>query len=499
MIEAEGFAGGVQVAPTHPVLCAPAEIAASAAALLASTGASLSLVEVQGAYLSLQRASSAVEAARLHLVRMLVDHERPHPRKAAGTQTKGWLERTCRLGRGAASAEVAAARATEPELGVLRGLGAALAAGEVSRQHVDVATRLLPRVPQRVLEEEREAIDGHLTEQARAFSPSDTDTLAKHLRRALAGGPESLDGDDWPEPPAASFQRRQCSWHTDAFGMTQIRICLPQVDAAPVVALVDALSAPTRTPAGDPDDAPQPPDERTTTQRRADAVTEVVRRALRYRDGQDLEVGRLVVVATEAQLADEPGAGGATCTHDATPLSATALQRHACDAVIDRVVLDRRGAIVRMESVGRLANRTQRRALAARDGGCAFPGCSAPATWTEAHHVVFWSQEGATDLSNLVLLCSRHHTEIHLGHWTITMRDAVPWFVPPPWIDRERTPVQNSLHQRIAQTRVFAVDLGLSTPPVPRPPVPPPVAPPLAAPPPAARSDDPSEQAADAA
>ncbi|MBF5081501.1 HNH endonuclease [Quadrisphaera sp. INWT6] len=116
-----------------------------------------------------------------------------------------------------------------------------------------------------------------------------------------------------------------------------------------------------------------------------------------------------------------------------------------------------------MESVGRLANRAQRRALAARDGGCAFPGCGAPATWCEAHHVVFWSQGGATELSNLVLLCSRHRTEIHLGHWTITVRDAVPWFVPPPWVDRERTPVRNSLHQRITETRSFAADLRRPT------------------------------------
>ncbi|WP_194903983.1 HNH endonuclease signature motif containing protein [Quadrisphaera sp. INWT6] len=458
MIDAGVLGGAV---PTHPVLCAPALIAEAAASLLASSGASLSLAELQGAYLALHRAEAAVAAAALHVVRMLVEHERPQRRKAESTQTKAWLERAALLGSGDASRLVAAARATDPDRGALRGLGAALAEGEVSRAHVDVAVKLLPRVPQRVLEERREDVDEHLTEKAREFCPSDADTLAKHLRRALTGGPGGLDGDDWPEPPAASFERRQCSWHVDAFGMTQVRASLPQAEAAPVTALLGALSAPTRPdPDGPGADAP---DERTTTQRRADAFTEVFRRAQGHDGGAEHEVGRLVVVATEAQLADEPGAGGATTTHDATPLSPTALQRHACDAVVDRVVLDRRGAVVRMESVGRLANRAQRRALAARDGGCAFPGCGAPATWCEAHHVVFWSQGGATELSNLVLLCSRHRTEIHLGHWTITVRDAVPWFVPPPWVDRERTPVRNSLHQRITETRSFAADLRRPT------------------------------------
>nr|WP_255479317.1 HNH endonuclease signature motif containing protein [Quadrisphaera sp. RL12-1S] len=421
---------------------------------------------MQAAYLQLQAAQAAVAAAQLHLTRMLVEHERPHRRKAPGTQTKGWLERAARLGRGAASTEVAAARATDPACGALRGLGAALAAGEVSRQHVEVATRLLPRLPQRVLDERREEVDDHLTDQARDFSPSDTDTLTKHLRRAVCSDDPA---DQWPEPPAASYERRQGSWYTDWTGMVQFRFSVPEADALPLTAALSGLAAPTRCASpdsgdqddddGDPGGAEAPVDVRTTTQRNADAFAELVRRGESAPGDLEAEVGRLVVVATEAQLAEDPGAGGAVCTHDPDPLSTTALRRHACDAVVDKVVLDRHGAVVRMESLGRLATRAQRRALAARDGGCAFPQCSAPATWCEAHHIVFWSQGGATDVANLVLLCSRHHTEIHLGHWTITVRAAVPWFVPPPWVDAAQRPLRNSFHQRIAATRAAAADL----------------------------------------
>jgi len=43
---------------------------------------------------------------------------------------------------------------------------------------------------------------------------------------------------------------------------------------------------------------------------------------------------------------------------------------------------------------------------------CRFPGCTRHRR-LHAHHVRYWSGGGATDLDNLVLVCSRHHTLIH--------------------------------------------------------------------------------------
>lgn len=48
------------------------------------------------------------------------------------------------------------------------------------------------------------------------------------------------------------------------------------------------------------------------------------------------------------------------------------------------------------------------RHLAARDGGCRYPGCNRPVNYTEAHHIHYWEHGGPTDLDNLVLFCSRH-------------------------------------------------------------------------------------------
>ena len=48
-----------------------------------------------------------------------------------------------------------------------------------------------------------------------------------------------------------------------------------------------------------------------------------------------------------------------------------------------------------------------------RDGGCTYPGCSAPPQWTDGHHLIHWADFGVSDLQNGALLCGRHHTTVH--------------------------------------------------------------------------------------
>ncbi len=65
----------------------------------------------------------------------------------------------------------------------------------------------------------------------------------------------------------------------------------------------------------------------------------------------------------------------------------------------------------------RLATDDQWAALLARDGGCIYPGCTAPPSMTEVHHLAEWADDhGPTDLDLLALLCRHHHHDLHHRH-----------------------------------------------------------------------------------
>ncbi|MGO4384175.1 HNH endonuclease signature motif containing protein, partial [Specibacter sp. RAF43] len=77
---------------------------------------------------------------------------------------------------------------------------------------------------------------------------------------------------------------------------------------------------------------------------------------------------------------------------------------------------------------------------------CTFPDCTAPAWWTEAHHLTPWQLGGETDINNAALLCSRHHHLLHHGAWTLTMIHGTPHFTPPYTLDPTRRPRRNTYH-----------------------------------------------------
>ena len=63
------------------------------------------------------------------------------------------------------------------------------------------------------------------------------------------------------------------------------------------------------------------------------------------------------------------------------------------------------------------------KAVRKRDKCCRFPRCDLSYRYTEVHHYVHWVHGGETNVSNLFLLCWRHHRMIHkrgLEAWTIT-------------------------------------------------------------------------------
>ena len=118
------------------------------------------------------------------------------------------------------------------------------------------------------------------------------------------------------------------------------------------------------------------------------------------------------------------GPAGATDAAGPDGLGAGDLDLLLCDPVVRALVVDSLGVPLDLGRSVRFATRDQRRALAARDGGCVFPGCGAPASWTDAHHVVRFADGGTSDLSNLASLCRHHHGVVHRRGWSMTATEG---------------------------------------------------------------------------
>lgn len=145
--------------------------------------------------------------------------------------------------------------------------------------------------------------------------------------------------------------------------------------------------------------------------------------------------------ATLAEGAFSPAAGASLAYTG--PVNARTARKIACDADLIPVVLGGNNEILDLGRTQRLFTAKQRKALIARDKGCAFPACTMPAHWTEAHHIQPWSRGGTTGTDNGVLLCAHHHHLIHQNEWAIQIRDRFPWFIPPPHIDPDQQPRRN--------------------------------------------------------
>jgi len=102
---------------------------------------------------------------------------------------------------------------------------------------------------------------------------------------------------------------------------------------------------------------------------------------------------------------------------------------------------DADGRIIEVGARTRTIPPALRRALHHRNRGCRFPGCEVQ--FGQGHHIRHWAHGGPTTLSNLAMLCRRHHRTVHEeGYQVDRLSDGALWFrrpdgrllpdVPPP-------------------------------------------------------------------
>jgi hypothetical protein len=355
-------------------------------------------------------------------------------------------------------------------------LAVAVAAGEVASRAATVITLALDRVRHTCLPEAAAAMEHALTETA---IENDADFLAR-IARSWA---EALD-QDGAEPSEELLRQLQGAFlrkprhglqHLEIFATTdQFEHLITVMNTATNPRTGEGTGEGTATgntaqagsgedgaadapgAANDPATAEEDPslpslDLRSRPQRLLDGLVGACKAALAT-GGLPAAGGlRPQIMATIdyrdllTRLGTTGSENGATGSLAFTgPITAGTVRKIACDADIIPVVLGGEGQILDIGRASRVFPPHIRKAITARDQGCAFPQCTIPAPWCEAHHITYWSRAGTTGTGNGTLLCSHHHHVIHKEHWSIQMRTGIPWFIPPPHLDPARTPRRNT-------------------------------------------------------
>ena len=139
-------------------------------------------------------------------------------------------------------------------------------------------------------------------------------------------------------------------------------------------------------------------------------------------DAEAATAARAASVADHYQVVvhvDESALRGSAGRSD---LPVETVKRLCCDGSVITIVEDEQGNPLDVGRKRRTVTTALKRALWARDRGCAFPGCHRK-RYVDGHHIRHWANGGETSLENTVLLCSHHHMLMHEGGFTMR-RDA---------------------------------------------------------------------------
>jgi hypothetical protein len=166
-----------------------------------------------------------------------------------------------------------------------------------------------------------------------------------------------------------------------------------------------------------------------------------------------------VMVHVDQDALASDGALAATLD-DGTRVSAETLRRVACDCGLVAVSGD--GAELNIGRRTRSVPPALRRALALRDRGCGFPGCTHN-RFLHSHHIRHWFHGGETSVDNLVLLCTAHHHLVHEGGWSVRRAENGDLlFTAPDGSAVPAEPAREVVEDGLVRLREWAVEHGLN-------------------------------------
>src|SRR4030088_3247079 len=290
-----------------------------------------------------------------------------------------WIARTCGMSVNSASDRLCVGEQLES----LPKVAAALASGESGYQSVSVLCHLRDK-----LGEQRDLFnEDEMLELARKQSVATLRYLCNYAWHVA-------DPDGFFNEAEENYTRRRLHISQLADGMYAVDGLLDPVTAAAFKTTVDALAK-----------RKGPEDERTPSQRRHDALGELVNHAmdqgtLPRRNGVRPHIN---LTTTIEGLKNEVGAPPADLELS-LPISTRTLERITCDCTMSRVLLAD-SMVIDVGRATRVTSAPRRRALRVRDRGCRFAGCDRPVNWTNPHHIVAWTRGGPPNLANGELRC----------------------------------------------------------------------------------------------
>ena len=111
---------------------------------------------------------------------------------------------------------------------------------------------------------------------------------------------------------------------------------------------------------------------------------------------------------------------------DGEVIATSTARRLCCDAGVVVAHVDAQGVPLSVGRKTRTISAEIKRALRLRDRTCRFPGCT-HSRYVDGHHIKHWANGGETALSNLMLLCSAHHTLLHESGCRVESNGANGW------------------------------------------------------------------------